>query len=318
MDKQFNRAGTVFLDFEEKCMKKHMQKHALSIAAAVTMFLGGGMQLYAADKIADTVYHNGKIYTVTETAAEAREGNDARTVDVVATLNGKIIFAGSKADAESKGFLSVANVNKIVDLRGKTMLPGFVDGHGHFPQQGESDLYKVNLNSPLLDGTVNSMDKLIEALANKAKVTPPGQPIVGDNYDDTQLLEQVHPTRYDLDKASTEHPILVRHISGHMSVANSAALDLYGIDENNQTEGLVKDKDGKPTGLLLEGDAMALVPLKVKSNPLQNVSRADQVYAAAGVTTGDSGTTPVVQDVPVFQKALLKNRLNIRLAYHPM
>ena len=256
-------------------MKKQMQKHALSIAAAVTMLLGGGMQLYAADKIADTVYHNGKIYTVTETAAEAREGNDARTVDVVATLNGKIIFAGSKADAESKGFLSVANVNKIVDLRGKTMLPGFVDGHGHFPQQGESDLYKVNLNSPLLDGTVNSMDKLIEALANKAKVTPPGQPIVGDNYDDTQLLEQVHPTRYDLDKASTEHPILVRHISGHMSVANSAALDLYGIDENNQTEGLVKDKDGKPTGLLLEGDAMALVPLKVKSNPLQNVSRAD-------------------------------------------
>ena len=299
-------------------MKKQMQKHALSIAAAVTMLLGGGMQLYAANKIADTVYHNGKIYTVTETAAEAREGNDARTVDVVATLNGKIIFAGSKADAESKGFLSVANVNKIVDLRGKTMLPGFVDGHGHFPQQGESDLYKVNLNSPLLDGTVNSMDKLIEALANKAKVTPPGQPIVGDNYDDTQLLEQVHPTRYDLDKASTEHPILVRHISGHMSVANSAALDLYGIDENNQTEGLVKDKDGKPTGLLLEGDAMALVPLKVKSNPLQNVSRADQVYAAAGVTTGDSGTTPVVQDVPVFQKALLKNRLNIRLAYHPM
>ena len=97
------------------------------------------------------------------------------------------------------------------------------------------------------------MDKLIEALANKAKVTPPGQPIVGDNYDDTQLLEQVHPTRYDLDKASTEHPILVRHISGHMSVANSAALDLYGIDENNQTEGLVKDKDGKPTGLCLRG-----------------------------------------------------------------
>ena len=299
-------------------MKKQIRKQALSFAAAVTMILGGGMQLYAADKIADTVYHNGKIYTVTETAAEAREGNDARTVDVVATLNGKIIFAGSKADAESKGFLSVANVNKIVDLRGKTMLPGFVDGHGHFPQQGESDLYKVNLNSPLLDGTVNSMDKLIEALANKAKVTPPGQPIVGDNYDDTQLLEQVHPTRYDLDKASSEHPILVRHISGHMSVANSAALELYGIDGSNQTEGLVKDKDGKPTGLLLEGDAMALVPLKVTSDPLLNVSRANQVYAAAGVTTGDSGTTPVVQEIPVFQKALLKDTLSIRLAFHPM
>ena len=73
MDKQFKQSRHSVLDFEEKCMKKHMQKHALSIAAAVTMFLGGGMQLYAADKIADTVYHNGKIYTVTETAAEARE-----------------------------------------------------------------------------------------------------------------------------------------------------------------------------------------------------------------------------------------------------
>ena len=92
MDKQFNRAGTVFLDFEEKCMKKHMQKHALSIAAAVTMFLGGGMQLYAADKIADTVYHNGKIYTIAETAQEAKDIANAKKADVVATLNGKIVF----------------------------------------------------------------------------------------------------------------------------------------------------------------------------------------------------------------------------------
>ena len=168
-------------------------------------------------------------------------------------LNGKIIFAGSKADAESKGFLSVANVNKIVDLRGKTMLPGFVDGHGTFPSRGESDLYKVNLNSPLLDGTVNSMDKLIEALANKAKVTPPGQPIVGDNYDDTQLLEQVHPTRYDLDKASTEHPILVRHISGHMSVANSAALDLYGLTKTTRQRGWSRTRTGSLPDFCLRG-----------------------------------------------------------------
>lgn len=123
-------------------MKKQMQKHALSIAAAVTMLLGGGMQLYAADKIADTVYHNGKIYTVTETAAEAREGNDARTVDVVATLNGKIIFAGSKADAESKGFLSVANVNKIVDLRGKPCSPVLWMGTGTFPSREKAIFIK--------------------------------------------------------------------------------------------------------------------------------------------------------------------------------
>ena len=55
-----------------------MQKHALSIAAAVTMLLGGGMQLYAADKIADTVYHNGKIYTIAETAQEAKDIANAK------------------------------------------------------------------------------------------------------------------------------------------------------------------------------------------------------------------------------------------------
>ena len=145
-------------------MKNRVKKQALSFAAVMAMILGGGMQLYAADKIADTVYRNGKINTITETVQEAKDVKNAKKVDVVATLNGKIIFVGSEADAKAQGYLDENKVNKIVDLRGKTMLPGFVDGHGHFPGQGTSDLYKVNLNSPLLDGTVDTMDKLIEEL----------------------------------------------------------------------------------------------------------------------------------------------------------
>ena len=128
-------------------MKNRVKKQALSFAAAMAMILGGGMQLYAADKIADTVYHNGKIYTIAETMQEAKDVNNAKKAEVVATLNGKIVFVGSKADAKAQGYLDEAKVNKIVDLRGKTMLPGFVDGHGHFPQQGNCDLYQVNLNS---------------------------------------------------------------------------------------------------------------------------------------------------------------------------
>ena len=284
------------------------------------MLLGGGMQLYAADKLADTVYHNGKIYTITETVQEAKDANNAKKADVVATLNGKIVFVGSEADAKAQGYLDTEKVSKIVDLRGKTLLPGFVDGHGHFPQQGNSDLYQVNLNSPLLDGPADTMANLIQALADKAETVPAGEPIIGFNYDDTQLAEQRHPNRHDLDKASSRHPIVIRHISGHMSVANTAALEKYGITGANTTEGLVKDADGNPTGLLLEGTAMALVPLsnELQTNPLSGVLRADQVYAAAGVTTGDSGTTMVTGDIPIFQKSLLKGNLNIRLLYHPM
>lgn len=65
------------------------------------------------------------------------------------------------------------------------------------------------MNSPLLDGTVDTMDKLIEELRKKAETLPAGSPIIGWNYDDTQLAEQRHPTRYDLDKAST-HPSYLR------------------------------------------------------------------------------------------------------------
>lgn len=107
-------------------MKKRMQKHVLSFAATLMLILGGGMQLYAADRIADTVYRNGKIYTITETAQEAKDPNNAQKADVVATLNGKIVFVGSEADAKAQGYLDAAQVSKIVDLRGKTMLPGFI------------------------------------------------------------------------------------------------------------------------------------------------------------------------------------------------
>lgn len=81
------------------------------------------------------------------------------------------------------------------------------------------------------------MDKLVAELHAKAETLPAGSPIIGWNYDDTQLAEQVHPTRADLDKASTTHPILVVHISGHMAVANSAALDKYGVNKSTNVEG---------------------------------------------------------------------------------
>lgn len=300
-------------------MKNRVKKQALSFAAAMAMILGGGMQLYAADKIADTVYRNGKIYTITETVQEAKDVKNAKKVDVVATLNGKIIFVGSEADAKAQGFLDENKVSKIVDLRGKTMLPGFVDGHGHFPSQGDNDLFQVNLNSPLLDGTVDTMDKLIAELAKKAETLPAGSPILGWNYDDTQLAEQRHPTRYDLDKASTTHPILIKHISGHMAVANSAALALSNVTSETNVEGVMKDpKTGEPTGFLVETKAMQQVPLSVKSNSAFGVARASQVYTAAGVTTADSGGTGVSGQVPLLQKTLSAGQLDLRVLVHPI
>ena len=309
-------------------VKNRVKKQALSFAEVMAMVLGGGMQLYAADKIADTVYRNGKIYTITETAEEAKDVNNAKKVDVVATLNGKIVFVGSEADAKSQGYLDENKVNKIVDLRGKTMLPGFVDGHGHFPQQGNCDLYQVNLNSyPLGEMTciadyVAALQKQSNLIGNKDTL------IIGYGYDDTLIEEMRHPTKEDLD--TIDNPVIIKHISGHMLVANSRALKELGKDNDGnptnllenqtlwKTAGVVLGADGKPTGLLRETAAMSLINSATKTDSQKAVSRASQVYAAAGVTTSDGGTSMLYADLPLFQRGMLRDELGVRVVFHPI
>ena len=115
------------------------------------------MQLHAAVMKADTVYHGGKIYTITEDFHKPSALETPNTAEVVATLNGQIVFAGSEAEARSQGLFDKGTAARIVDLKGKTMLPGFVDGHSHFPNQGRIDLFQVNLNSPPI-GKMNSIE----------------------------------------------------------------------------------------------------------------------------------------------------------------
>lgn len=288
-------------------------------AMSVTLILAGINPAKAA-VLADTVYHNGTIYTMTENKEEARDVANAKTVQVVATKGGEIIFAGSTADAAAKGLLNAANVERLVDLRGKTMLPGFVDGHGHFPSQGNLDLYEVNLNSPPL-GKMNSISDYIEVLSKRAEITPAGTWIKGWGYDDTLVVEKKHPTKEDLDKVSTTHPIYVNHISAHMGVANSVALAMLSPEELN-TEGVIKGADGKPTGLLLEMAAMGVVTSKIpattKTMNQNGLARADQVYSAAGVTTTDQGGSTMVSGLPLLQQGLKSGQLTLRVITHPI
>lgn len=288
-------------------------KKCLTFIAAVSFVLGGVYQAQAG-VLADAVYHNGKIYTLTETKQEAKDANNAKTVEVVATKDGKILFAGSLAGAKAAGFFDTSKVDKIVDLRGKTMLPGFVDGHGHFPSQGSLDLFSVNLNSPPL-GKMNNINDYITVLSERAKITKAGDWIQGWGYDDTLLAEKRHPTKEDLDKVSTTHPIYITHISGHMSVANTFALNML-TEEEKKVEGVTN------TGLLLEMAAMAVISNKIPKASLEmnqkGVARSSQVYAAAGVTTADQGGTQLLSQLPELQTALANNRLGPRVIVHPL
>ncbi len=118
-----------------------------------------------------------------------------------------------------------------VDLRGKTLIPAFIDPHGHFPDPGFIELFRVDL-APPPRGDCLDMTAVLERLSQKALQTPKGEWVMGVLYDNTSIAERRMPTRSELDSVSDEHPIWVLHASGHNGVANSFTIKLRGIDQH--------------------------------------------------------------------------------------
>lgn len=187
----------------------------------------------------------------------------------------------------------ISNDTVIHDLQGKTLLPGFIDAHGHFPGSALGTL-NVDLNSPPI-GQIENMSQLIEALQAKAANTPAGEWVFGVSYDDTLLEEKRHPTLAELDVAIPDHPVFLWHISAHMGVANSAAFALVGVDENTpDPEGgiYVRDSNGQLTGLM-EENALEAVQRSAMDFSIIDGFRMMKIaadeYSRQGVTTAQSG-----------------------------
>jgi len=210
--------------------------------------------------------------------------------EAIALENNKIVAIGSSVEI-SKLITSRTQVN---DLQGKTLIPGFIDAHGHFPGSG---LFKVSadLRSPPMGG-VTTMTELLEALKQEAFAKAPGEWVTGSGYDDTLIAERRHPTRQELDSVSLEHPIYITHTSGHMGVANSAALNDLGItSETSNPKGgvIVRDSvSGELTGLL-EETAQKPATARALDFSISQIMTLFQFaikeYAAAGITTAQSG-----------------------------
>ncbi len=216
--------------------------------------------------------------------------SDQPIAEAVAIERDRIVAVGNRADVESH----IQAGAQVHDLEGRTLLPGFIDAHGHFPASGLR-VIGVDVNSPPI-GTTRTISALTVALQAKAAETDAGEWIFGFGYDDTLLAEKRHPTREDLDAASSDHPIFVMHVSGHMAVANSLALELAGIDENTpDPDGgvIVKDpKTGRLTGLLEENAAKPLQVIATDFSVwdfIAMVENAAAEYASVGVTTAQSG-----------------------------
>lgn len=165
-----------------------------------------------------TLYFNGPILTMDD---------DHPTAGAVLTRGAHIVAVGTENDLRA----GLDQATHQVDLRGKTLMPAFLDPHGHFPDPGFITLFRVDL-SPPPRGDCLTMEAALKRLAQKARETPKGEWVMGVLFDNTAIAEQRMPTRAELDSVSQDHPIWVLHASGHNGVANSHMLQLCGIDQD--------------------------------------------------------------------------------------
>lgn len=258
---------------------------------------------------ADHIYIGGTVITV----------NDAQpTAEALAVKDGKILAVGSRADIEQ---LSEADT-QITDLAGKVLVPGFVDGHSH--PTGSIAFGRNPILDPPPVGKVDSIGKIIETLQTYKEENnlAPGEFILGANYDDTLLKEQRHPTAAELDQVSTEHPVVVWHVSGHLAAGNHLALEKVGFTKDSpDPKGgkIVRDAEGNPTGLVEEQAVMAFMALMPPPTPeqiVQGVDNMQQYYASMGITTAQEGQT-LAHYLPMFLAAADRQQLALDLVSYP-
>ena len=234
---------------------------------------------------ADVIYYGGPIVTVNDQQPLAQ---------AVAVKNGKIVAVGSE-DAMKPW---TGKSTQQVHLQGKTLVPGFIDGHGHMVNVGVQAI-SANLLPPP-DGGVDSIPALQKVLKEwmvTSAVPKKYGIIIGFGYDDSQLKEKRHPTKEELDEISKDIPIMCFHQSGHIRSYNSKALEIAGITHQTKDPvgGVIQRKAGtpEPNGVF-EESAMMLVDTKilpkVGKEEMMNLAAAGQnLYKKYGHTTAQEG-----------------------------
>ena len=267
----------------------------------------------SAQQAVDRIWSGGSILTMNDAAMR---------VEAVAEQGGKIVAVGSKANVmKLKG-----SKTEMIDLKGRTMLPGFVDAHGHVTAGGLQALAANMLAPP--DGNVKDIATLQQTLrdwiaANEATVKKVNL-IVGFGYDNATLAEQRHPTREDLDPISKDVPILLVHQSGHLVAANSKALEIGGItaETPDPAGGVIRRKSGskEPDGVLEETAAFPLLGKLLSQVGAEGgktfVRAGAELWARFGYTTAQEGrATPAV--VALLRQVADAGGLKIDIAAYP-
>ena len=262
---------------------------------------------------ADTIFKGGTIYTVND---------NQPTVEAVAVKGTTILAAGSLAEVEKfKG-----EQTQVIDLQGKIMTPGFIEGHAHIMGVGYNEL-----NLDLMN--VKSYDEMVEKVREAAAKAQPGQWILGRGWHQEKWdvkpdkMVKGFQTHQLLSEASPNNPVFLRHASGHAAIANAKAMELAGVNQlsveslkQNSQEGgeIIRDELGNPTGIFSER-SMSLISSKIPENTAETDAQALDLAIKAcwrnGITSfHDAGASR--ENIELFKQFQREGKLGIRL--YPM
>jgi predicted amidohydrolase YtcJ len=229
--------------------------------------------------------------------------NQKPRAEAIGIKSGKIVSVGSVDEVEASAGIGT----KFLDLKGKTILPGFIDSHAHPMGTGKNRL-GVDLSS------VKTVAEALEKIRQRVKKTPPGKLVFCPDYNRQRVAEKRYPSRKELDEVSTEHPIWIQHYDGHFSMVNSTALKILGFTAG--MEGVETDASGEITGLIQDPAS----PRPLSSGDIFD-DEAEAMEALMLVTREAASvgiTTLFAKEGLENAEFILKNVKNIPVRIHPM
>ncbi|MFM9071944.1 MAG: amidohydrolase [Cyanobium sp.] len=260
---------------------------------------------------APLIFRGGTILTMVE---------DRPRVEAVAIAGGRILAAGNEAEVRA----SAGEAAAVVDLQGRTLMPSFIDAHGHFANAPQIVKW-VNV-SGVPAGPVTCIADILRVLKEHVAAHPvnPGEWIVGYGYDVSNLSDGRQLSRDDLDPLFPDNPVMLIHSSNHGAVLNSAGFTAVGIDASTQDPagGLILRKPGgsEPDGLIMETAFIPIfgaMPQPTEEELLDTFDAAQQIYARAGVTTIQEGATHA-KDLRLIRKGGEQGRLYLDVVCLPL
>ena len=252
----------------------------------------------------DKLFINGNIYTM-------KEENDK--IQALGIKEGKIVFTGSNIEAAD----IIAGAKEVVDLECQVIIPGLTDSHMHLYAHCKN-LEDVNLES------ARSIEDVIEFMRIKTEKTAPGKWIKGVNFDDTKFSEGRLPTKTDLDKISTVHPVIIRRSCLHVVCANSLALSFAGIAKGYipEVNGTVEyDFQGEPTGIVRERaiklfDQIIPDSFNNREERKEAISKVLREISSRGLTTVHTYAAKLwkyEEDITIYRELEKEGRLPVRV-----